>query len=452
MFSQASGGGFSPRKRFKCTGIDKDSGKVCGYEFSFHFDTPHIQCTKCGATVRRTPPPPPPRQARPPKPPKPKKPTIPIKSIPLLVTQSKDLNPFDIGEEVTLPKMGQLTLPSTHDYSPLFWPQDETPSHEAQTLTARFDRLLLWLSMTGKGGIGIFRQACKELGLIEEEAHAGRVMRRLRLLGHIETSRDGAHWMIAPPVLVQTANSNRFFLSGTRDEAIVGEMKQSIEAQVQPHIGGRGPSRVFGSVSDSDQLLDWICKANRLPCELPFSLALWMAERLPSLDEWTQMLESLRHIDADNFELRRYGSDRWNETARATTPGFYEFWPCAEQGAPLPWKVPQARPKYQLLRGTDDTWRRGEWYGLRFAARVAEYGACPAVYHEETAQLAVPYDWRWPEFYERTLVMASGTLPHWGKCEGEMWLIYTDVPPPLLDLVARKLKLNVTHTNARTAC
>src|SRR2546428_1873037 len=47
---------------------------------------------------------------------------------------------------------------------------------------------------------------------------------------------------------------------------------------------------------------------------------------------------------------------------------------------------------------------------------------CPVLYEPAMGRLAIPLDWRWPELYERVLVLASGQLP----VHRNPWLIYED--------------------------
>jgi len=52
-------------------------------------------------------------------------------------------------------------------------------------------------------------------------------------------------------------------------------------------------------------------------------------------------------------------------------------------------------------------------------------------------QLAAPADWRWPEVYERALVLASGRLP----LRKNGWLMYEHVGAELVDELCNKLRL-----------
>ncbi|MDP9368659.1 MAG: hypothetical protein M3Q03_10360 [Chloroflexota bacterium] len=99
--------------------------------------------------------------------------------------------------------------------------------------TERHDRLLTWVSATGTGSIDLFRGAANVVGLGDRPGEARRILRRLRLLGHVEGSRDGARWSSAPPVLVRAAhsrNGDRFFLERVMDLVGLGHGNASPQA------------------------------------------------------------------------------------------------------------------------------------------------------------------------------------------------------------------------------
>lgn len=101
------------------------------------------------------------------------------------------------------------------------------------------------------------------------------------------------------------------------------------------------------------------------------------------------------------------------------------------------------RPEYTLYYDEDtQRWLRADWYGLRFLARYEAGQSCPVQYGSTTSQFAVPLEWRWPELYERALVLASGRLPR--RQSG--WLIYDGVGRELVDALRGKLRLDVEES------
>jgi hypothetical protein len=112
--------------------------------------------------------------------------------------------------------------------------------------------------------------------------------------------------------------------------------------------------------------------------------------------------------------------------------GFYELWPLeAHQSA-------ANRPKYVLFYdAVKRRWLRGDWYGLRFLALQSSGAPCPVRYDPPSGRLAIFEDWRWPELYERVLVLASGRLPNYNQ----RYLIYDSISPQLLSELNAKLNL-----------
>jgi hypothetical protein len=72
-------------------------------------------------------------------------------------------------------------------------------SLDIEALSERYEHLLYWLSALGCGTWESFKKACDALKIEEPK----RILRRLRLLGHIECSSDGARWSIAPTAIVK---------------------------------------------------------------------------------------------------------------------------------------------------------------------------------------------------------------------------------------------------------
>jgi hypothetical protein len=364
-------------------------------------------------------------------------------------------DPFDVREKddyifVTQSKNNRLL---EENWDLLFvpdtwWPDEET----AQQRTESYDRLLQWLSTTCSGSIQTFRNACAELGLDEDGMQAKRIMRRMRLLGHIETSPDGSRWMVAPPAIVQIVygESNRFFLSGGRDIPLIRELGKWASIEQAPMRDGSAPTSIFLDVYDEDGLLERLVDESLNPrLHMAFSVAQWFIERWPTVFEWAQMLDSLDGVSPDLFCLRRYDAGGWEPVVAAEEPGLYEFWDESDEHGPKPWEKSGARPQKCLLRLKDGTWRRGDWYGLAFVARHAQDGHCPAIYKDSTHQLAIPRVWRWPEFFERGLVLASGRLPSCRRVGSEIWLIYQGINESLLQMMQSKLDLQIERDNRK---
>jgi len=72
-------------------------------------------------------------------------------------------------------------------------------SSNVEAISSRYEQLLYWLSAIGNGTWESFKKSCEALKLEEPK----RILRRLKLLGHIESSQDGSRWSVAPIAIVK---------------------------------------------------------------------------------------------------------------------------------------------------------------------------------------------------------------------------------------------------------
>jgi hypothetical protein len=94
--------------------------------------------------------------------------------------------------DYTNPIPYQTVQKFTND-NPFDWiasPPINKSSSDVDKLSQRYEQLLYWLSAIGSGTWESFKKACDALGLEEPK----RILRRFRLLGHIESSLDGSRW------------------------------------------------------------------------------------------------------------------------------------------------------------------------------------------------------------------------------------------------------------------
>src|SRR5437879_10932266 len=82
-----------------------------------------------------------------------------------------------------------------------------------------------------------------------------------------------------------------------------------------------------------------------------------------------------------------------------------------------------------------DRWVQGDWYGLRFLALQQADVTCRAVYHFNSQRLAIPTSQRWPEIYERALVLGSGRLP---ELKND-WLFFENISREVAQQLSTKL-------------
>ena len=296
----------------------------------------------------------------------------------------------------------------------------------------QYDSLLTWISVMGSGSLTQLRSATVALGLSAPEDGTSRILRRLRLLGHIETSPDGKRWSVAPIALVESADDpESFFLAGARDQALLttlrnfGHIKQTTMAQ------GDGPSHVCVRLGDA-RMIDYT------PSLRPYAAGRAgerIATVLPDIDSWVSTLQQVSGLRPERYELHRYDGEQFRPVAMPRQDGLYQFYDESGKG-----DRPAGDPKFSLyFDATRQHWYRGDWYGLRYLAEVRRRGTMPACYDASTRQLAVFRDQRWPELYERSAVLASGQLP---RTDGP-WLVYDGVSQTLMDLLADRLHLDV---------
>lgn len=315
------------------------------------------------------------------------------------------------------------------------------------------ERLLLWLSAVGSGSWTTFQAACRALGLERgSEQDSRRIMRKLRLLGHAETSRDGSHWSVAPTTLVELTDESSvrgrtsYVLCGARDASTVRILESIVPVEMVPQIRGSGPPAVLLHPPDVDALLARLVGTGLGP-SISFvpEASLHLAGALPSVDGWVDMLETLPGLLPQLYDCRCFDGEGFVETPFNGKSGFYELWPpptSATSAAP--------RPAYRAFYDAGSgRWVRGDWYGLRFLAHVSAGHACPAEFDPASARLAVSAHCRWPELYERALVLASGRLPT--QSADRTWLIYERISSALLEVLVPKLKLTVDISMGKAA-
>jgi hypothetical protein len=311
-------------------------------------------------------------------------------------------------------------------------PDKDVHVEEMLLRSHRYDRLLHWLSAAGSGSWQIFQNVCHTLGLEGKQDTPAQVLRRLRLLGHIETSPDRARWSSTPTVLVPSADECSFFLCGQRDNVTLQRLRQvaHVEEKVQPK--GEAPALVLINIPDSNAFLKRILQMEPL-IRVAKNAALRLAQILPALTDWKHTLETLPHFSPYQYQAKRFFSTDFVEADfDRSASGFYQFWPLKQT------RSASDRPEYTLFYDAEhEQFLRGDWYGLRFLALQANGVPCPVAYEVSSRRLAVPWAWRWPELYERALVLASGQLPSYhNKC-----LIYEAITPQILAELTSKLNL-----------
>lgn len=295
------------------------------------------------------------------------------------------------------------------------------------------NRLLYLLSAIGSGTWNRFRNSCQGLGLTEAGLEPRQIFRKLRLLGHIEYLDNGSKWTICPGCIVQinqTDDNNVYFLAGQRTTRLVDALPHSarIEFVSQPNEFAPECIRIF---TDSKKEIQEIIKQKEISSSCPLQFAgasaLHLTSILPNVEGYRAGLPKISEFPISMYSIYQWRNGEFVESIFKRETGMYQVKSRMD---------PQRAHQFTLFY--DDSsgiWRRGDWYGLRYLARLSA-GECPKVYyHNKQRTLALQADYRWPDIYERAIVLSSGQLP---KSE-DGWLYYQGVSPILAQELTEKL-------------
>lgn len=285
------------------------------------------------------------------------------------------------------------------------------------------DRFLYWLSTLGSGSWESFKKSCNALQLEEPK----RILRRLRLLGHLESSIDGSRWSAAPSTIVKiNSQTSEFILCGQRSISLLRQLEEyGIVASITHQTGGEAPTCIQLVVSNPDAI------ANNFPIINAGEASRRLAQILPDIATWQQSLRNMPGIVPSQWEWQHFDGDNFEICGIPHETGMYQM---SDENRNLCYTL--------FYNQNTNTWHQGDWYGLRFLA-LHHYGAsCQADYNFATKCLAIPVKQRWPELYERALVLASGQLPTY---QGN-WLLYQNVGGEVAHQLSQKL--NVKYEEA----
>ena len=319
--------------------------------------------------------------------------------------------------------------------NPFDWTEtsfSEQPDTDAAVLSFRHERFLYWLSALGNGTWESFKKACQVLKLSEPK----QILRRLKLLGHIESSLDGSRWSSSPTALVRVGGKTdclEFLLCGQQSENLLKKLEQYITITRSNRQKGDAPPRMslqLDSLEELSHIIDLVRSQLGITITNAGDASWRLAQVLPELMTWKQGLRSLQGIVPSLYEWKRFNRDEFVECIFRQQTGMYEMWDTSGRDRPL---------RTLFYDSETQTWRQGDWYGLRFLALHHSNQQCIARYDSATARLAIPFCQRWPELYERALVLASGLLPSYQRTEQSLWLIYENVGLNLAYQLTKKL-------------
>jgi hypothetical protein len=303
-----------------------------------------------------------------------------------------------------------------------------------QNNSPNYQQLLYWLSSVGCGSWDLFKKTCSILDLEEPK----QVLRKLKLLGHIETSSDGKKWSIAPTAFVKIQSLDgvsEYILCGQQNENLIRKLANL--ADIKTFNQSNAPSCLrlkLINLTNIETIIDKINNEIGISLDHSHNVAQKLAEILPSLVQWKSNLKPLQGIVKSLYNWKYFQNGDFVECPLPEKTGMYQMWDRESTNV----------PRRTLFYEQDiDTWRQGDWYALRFLALYYSQRDLIARYNPETLQLAIPYCQRWPELYERALVLVSGLLPKYHKTqEQNLWLIYENISLDLAHQLTQKLNVN----------
>lgn len=295
--------------------------------------------------------------------------------------------------------------------------------------SSKHQQLLYWLSALGSGTWESFRKTCETLEIQEPK----RVLRRLKLLGHIESSLLGKRWSIAPTAMVQipsTSNIQEFMLCGQQNIELLNTLQKYTNLTFINQSLGDAPPCVRIQI-DNFNNISTLCENlnTNFYIKYPGQVSKQLANILPNIETWKNNLVKLPSIVTSSYRWQKFNGNDFVNYDLPYSEGMYEMYSQ---------DINSTYPLRTLFYDKENNhWLQGDWYGLRFLALQQTQQQCIFSYDLNTKSLVVPILQRFPEIYERALVLASGILPTYK----DSYLIYTNIEPDVVDLLSAKLNL-----------
>ena len=304
---------------------------------------------------------------------------------------------------------------------------DQLPDH-----TGSYNKLLQWLSAHGQGTWHQFKTACHTLGLDPTYEYSKRILRRLRLLGHIEVTSDGQKWFIAPPSLVTTVSADgrhRTFLSGQRSPVLIEALRDAAQIETEPQPYNDAPEVVRITFDSQDQAKcftqDFSLRHHSL--FLAGQAGHKIARALQNLFDWEKQLAS-PSVVIGNYKFELWQDGRFSALPRPSHTGMYRLTHLADG-----YRHPQLS---LFFDGERELWCRADWYGLRYLTLKRTGKHIEFEYDHNSKTLSIDRNQRLPHMYERALVLASGKLPRFHDNR----VAFAGIPAELGRMVAGKLE------------
>lgn len=298
-----------------------------------------------------------------------------------------------------------------------------------------YNRLLYWLTWVGEGAWPAFVKTCLTLGLVDEPKKARSVFRKLRLLGHVESSNDGSRWKVCPSTLVLSPGSDYLFLCGQRTPHLEDFISRNYAVAYinQPLYEGPTSIRITLNklgIDQQSQLYNHFIWAG--------STSILLADLLPDLAGWKELMPAVDRLNIHNYLLEKWENGNYQPCEDFSyTKGEYK-------GKSGLYQLTQKDSKHQhslnlYFDYPKQRWIKGDWYGLRFLTVNDSTRILKVYYDHDKEILAIMLNQCWPMVYEKALVLASGLLPVIRRPKNLMH--YREIPSELLSLLATKLKV-----------
>lgn len=330
--------------------------------------------------------------------------------------------------------------------SPTLDPFDlsELEAHNTQQATLEkltaLNHLLYWMSATGAGGWQTFKNVCDLLASSALRLDPRHIFRRLRLLGHVEyADTRGSKWTICRPVLVKTNQPDCYFLAGQRTPKLIASLAKFTDLENEHQPTGEGPDVTQLRLTSAKPIQQAV-NSGKINVGLAGVASMKLARILPTLGDFRTNLSPVSGFVTSNFSFEQWQDHIYVETYFENQTGLYRLTPHDDN--------PRLSSHSLFYDAVTGQWRSGPWYDLCYLAQQDAGEQCIAHYHPGQQRLAVPANFRWPDLYERSLVLSSGQLPL--RSSDNNWFYFSDISPELAQLLANKLNATIEEATPCT--
>jgi hypothetical protein len=309
----------------------------------------------------------------------------------------------------------------------------------------KYQNLLYWLSAIGSCSWQLFKQTCEFLNLENPQ----RIIRRLKLLGHLEMLDDGKKCFINPPIIIKILSNleeKKFILCGQRNQKLISILTNYGEIIYSSQPLKNAPYTIEIKFNDSLEVKNIIQEIKtRYNLVIYYSdLTICQLENLLNFEQWFENLLTVQGIIPSLYDWKYLVNNDFIDCLNPDQTGMYQMFKYNQEKSLDSINSWDKKPILTLFYDRDkQCFKQGDWYGLRFLTLKKNNEHILLKYDVHNRRLAIPYSQRLPELYERFLVLAGGILPSYSKTEDDnIWLIYENISLELLQTLANKLDLN----------